>query len=620
MTSLHFLRPEWLWAVVLAPVLYVFARNALARQSAWYDVVAGPLRPFVLSRAADESRRWLLALVMALTWLVGVVAAAGPAWDKQPVPLARGTDALVIALDMSRSMEVADLAPSRLARARVKLQDILERRPGGYTALVVYSANAFTVVPLTDDVETIRILLASLTTDIMPSRGSYPAAAIKKAGSLLSQGGAANGDVLLIADGGVDPAAIDAAEDLLTDGHRLSVLAVGTPAGGPVPAKGGGFERDRDGGVAVVGLPVSDLRRLSRAGGGRFAVVTADDRDLNALFSNNSRRKSTGQSDAPLVDTELWVDNGYWLLLALLPLAALLFRRGWLLSVVVVAGIGGMPSETYAFSISEWFQTPDQRGASAFAEEEYAAAQERFEDPEWRASAAYRAGDFDTAAKLLSDVESARARFNQGNARAMSGDIDAAIESYEQALSLAPDHEDARFNKELLEQLKEQQESQDSENSESQDSENKDESSPSEGEGSESQDGEEGGESSDSEGQPGSEQSSPEDDSEPGDDGAAEDSQSAEASEEQVRELQEAMAQAREQDAGDTDDETQQTAAMSAEERRDQERSESEAQWLRRIEHDPGALLRRKFLRQYKRSGLDQDGGSLWPDNEEEPW
>ena len=163
----------------------------------------------------------------------------------------RSEQAIVIALDLSRSMDAQDLTPSRLTRARLKILDILEARQSGQTALVVYSSNAFTVTPLTTDADTVAALVNSLSTDIMPSRGSYPVAAIKKSQTLLEQAGVAYGEVLLITDGGTSPAAERAAADLQKSGYSLSVLGVGTSEGAPIPRAGGGFVTDRSGNIVV---------------------------------------------------------------------------------------------------------------------------------------------------------------------------------------------------------------------------------------------------------------------------------------------------------------------------------------------------------------------------------
>src|SRR5210317_279678 len=167
-------------------------------------------------------------------------------------------------------MDAQDIAPSRLERAKLKIFGLLERRQSGQTALLVYTANAFTVTPLTDDTDTIGALVNSLSTDIMPSRGSYPEVGIRKAQSLLEQAGVGFGEVLLITDGGGSPAAERAARDLRDAGYLLSVMGVGTREGAPIPRVAGGFVSDARGQIAVARLEERGLRDLAAVGGGRF--------------------------------------------------------------------------------------------------------------------------------------------------------------------------------------------------------------------------------------------------------------------------------------------------------------------------------------------------------------
>jgi Ca-activated chloride channel family protein len=247
--DLHFLRPEWLLALpAVFLVVVLLARRRLGAGS-WQNVVSPALAPHVLSGSPSrraEYRWWLLALGAALA----VLALAGPAWQRIEQPVFRSDQALVVALDLSRSMDAQDISPSRLLRARLKILDILERRKSGQTALVVYSANAFTVTPLTNDTDTIAALVNSLSTDIMPSQGSYPIAAIMKGRELLENAGAAFGEILLITDGGTSPAAERVARELQEMGYTLSVLAVGTRDGAPIPQLNGGFVTDRSGQIA----------------------------------------------------------------------------------------------------------------------------------------------------------------------------------------------------------------------------------------------------------------------------------------------------------------------------------------------------------------------------------
>lgn len=192
----HWLRPEWLWALPLIGLLtFGLARRQLAPGS-WQRIVDPALAPYVLSRTQIKglTYRWWLIFFGGI---FATLSLAGPSWNRVEQPVFRAEQAIVIALDLSRSMDAQDLTPSRLSRARLKILDILEARQSGQTALVVYSSNAFTVTPLTTDTDTVAALVNSLSTDIMPSRGSYPLAAIVKSKQLLDQAGVTNGQVLL---------------------------------------------------------------------------------------------------------------------------------------------------------------------------------------------------------------------------------------------------------------------------------------------------------------------------------------------------------------------------------------------------------------------------------------
>jgi len=145
----------------------------------------------------------------------------------------------VILLDLSRSMDARDLKPSRLARARYKVEDLLARRGEGETALVVFAGAPFTVVPLTDDTKTIRSQLPALATDLMPVQGSNLAAAIDRGVALLKQAGSGRGRILVLADGVNGKGAEEAAARARRGGYPVSVIGVGTLEGAPIPTPQG---------------------------------------------------------------------------------------------------------------------------------------------------------------------------------------------------------------------------------------------------------------------------------------------------------------------------------------------------------------------------------------------
>ena len=592
----HFLRPDWLWAIPAVIVAAVLLGRRYLGPGNWQNVIDPALVPHVLSRTARgraDYRWWLVGLGS----IIGIVALAGPAWQRIEQPVFRSDQALVVALDMSRSMDAQDVAPSRLMRARLKILDILERRGSGQTALVVYSANAFTVTPLTTDTDTIAALVNSLSTDIMPSRGSYPIAAINKGRQLLEQAGAGIGEILLITDGGASPAAERIARSMRDAGFTLSVMGVGTSEGAPIPRQTGGFVTDQSGNIAVPRLEESALRRLAIAGGGRFAILSTDDGDLDYLLSGEAGTRQAGEGN---LATDLWREEGPWLVLLLLPLAALAFRKGYLL--VLLLFILPVGNNAYAVTWEDFWLTRDQQARRAMDEGVPEQAAELFENEEWRAVAQYRAADFESSAATFAELDDTRSLYNLGNAMAMQGEFESAIDAYEQVLELEPGNEDAKYNRDLLQQLQDQQEQQ---------------------QGDQQQEGNGQGEGDQSENQDQSQDQNSEGSSQSdSEDQANEGRQQEDQSEEDLEAMKEELQRAAEEAAQNEQQMAQQQLTPEELEalRREQEQQQAMEQWLRRIPNDPGGLLRRKFRYQYQKTGKDQDGNNTWPDDEVQPW
>jgi Ca-activated chloride channel family protein len=600
LADFHWLRPAWLLAIPLVIGLAVLLARRQLGAGNWSRLVDPALVPFVLSRSPGRGRdtRWLL---LGIAGVLAAVALAGPAWQRIDQPVFRAEQALVLALDLSRSMDAQDIAPSRLARARLKMLDVLQRQQGGQTALLVYSANAFTVTPLTDDADTIAALIGSLSTDIMPSRGSYPEVAIRKGQALLEQAGVGYGEILLITDGGASPTAERAARELSDAGFTLSVLGVGTAEGAPIPRATGGFVTDNRGAIAVARLEESGLRDLAIAGGGDFAVLSADNRDLDLLLADTEAGPAASTDDS--LATDQWREEGPWLVLLLLPLAAIAFRKGWVLLLVVF--MTPLPQPAQASLWDNLWLNRNQQAVKALEEGDAAEAVELFDDTEWRAVSRYRNGDYAGSAAEFAERGDTRNLYNLGNAMAMQGEFDAAIDAYEQVLELEPGNEDAQYNLDLVREMQQQEQQEQQEQQTQGDDQQSTENPGGDGEQSEgeSQQNQQGEESS-------SQSSSESEASQRSEDGQ---------SEEDLQALQEELERAAEQ-AQEGEAPQQLTDAELAELRRQQEEQQAMEQWLRRIPDDPGGLLRRKFRYQYQRTGKDQDGNAVWPDDEVQPW
>jgi len=596
----HFLRPLCLLLLpVLAGVLFWWWRQR-RHAGSWSAVVEPQLLPHLLSGKLSRVSVWPL-LVMSLAGVLMIVALAGPTWQRLSQPLFQQQSALVILWDLSRSMLSTDLRPNRLQKSRFKLLDLLHQRKEGQTALVVFAGTAYTVVPLTEDVLTIEAMLSSLHPDLMPAQGSRPELAIEKAVQLFQQGGILHGQVLLLTDSD-SPAAVTAAEQLQQSGHRLSVLAVGTPQGAPIPKEQGGFIKDRQGNIVLPGLNETRLQQMALAGGGLYQRLSLGDQDLHRLLSLWSRSdKQMSESQAQF---DQWQEQGPWLLLLVLPLAALLFRRGYLLLLVFLLPY---PPTSSAVSWDELWLNQQQQAKQAFDQGRFEQAGEGFSDPHWQGAAEYKAGKFEEALQAWQGLDDAPGFYNRGNALAKLGKLERAVSAYEEALKKQPDFADAEFNlAQVKEALKKQQDKQQKQDQKKQDQQqdSKDQQGSQDQNKQQDQSGQQNQDPQDSAQQPSDAQGQSEQQKQDAQQAQQKKSEQAEKSAAEQEKQRQAQAQAAAEKQADKDDQAEQEkAAGQPQTLQQQAQQQANEQWLRRIPDDPAGLLRRKFLYQYRQQG-----------------
>lgn len=449
MTPIHWLRPEWVWSAI--PLLVALA--LLARQQRnprhWAAHFDADLLPHLLDQTGQRKRRlWPFALAATLAWL----AMMGPSWQQLPSPTLEDRGGLAIVLDLSPSMLAEDIQPSRLQRAKYAIRDILNLRSDGQTALVASAGDAFVVAPLTDDGNTLSTLLPALHPAMMPVQGSNPLAGLARAQQLLDNAGSPSGHILLIGDGFAATQLKGLEEFVAQSRYPLSILGIGSEKGAPIPLPEGGFLKDQQGNTVVATLPEGLMRSLANKAGGNYLNLNEQTRD--------SQLRKIAQGSPSLQESEdrrhfeQWQDGGRYLVVLLLPLALLALRRGSL--AILLLALFSYPESSYALDWQHPWQTPDQRGYALFDRDPEAAAQQ-FTDPAWLGSAHYRAGNYSAAAQAFAQDDSADGHYNRGNALAKSGDLDAAIDAYNQALQRRADMADAKANKALIQALKDQQ-------------------------------------------------------------------------------------------------------------------------------------------------------------------
>jgi Ca-activated chloride channel homolog len=631
-SDFHFLAPYWLLAFLPLIVLVIFYHFRQKRQSSWNKIIQPHLLDYLLQENLLLQRPWALIL-MLLGSAIAIVSLANPVWEKKPQSVFETPTARVIVLDLSASMNAADLKPNRMKRARLKVQDILKRQTEGQTGLVVFAGDAFTVTPLSRDNDTILSQILVLEPDIMPVQGSRLDLGLLQAADLFKQSGIPAGDILVIADGYNNQRVFDVATGIAEEGHRISVLGIGTLEGAPISNGQGDVMRDKNNVPILSRLPEERFKQLTEIGNGRYSRLALDDSDIDYLLSLPPLNLDK-QLPEQFMQQNQWHENGPYLTLLLLPLAALAFRRGWLMSMLMLALFIPMPAPVMALDLDslKWddlWLTDEQQASRALQADNHEQAAALSSNPARKGSAFYRQQDYQQALEQFQQLNSSDAHYNRGNTLARLGEYKQAIKAYDEALKLKPDMQDAIDNRKAIEDLlakneetqnsPNQEQNQEEQQQESQQQESQSEQNSQQQQQSEQQ---EESENDQSQGNP-SEDSQP-DNSEP-DNSSADNSQPDNSSADNRQEQDNSSSQddtpeqsaadnnAAQTEADDTASEEQQ-ARQAEENNRQQSLSEQDyqaqpltdeeeqaaQQWLRRIPDDPGDLLKRKFLYQYQ--------------------
>ncbi|WP_394561837.1 VWA domain-containing protein [Aquipseudomonas alcaligenes] len=571
----HWLRPFWLLLLPLLGWLLWQLWHREKRSGRWQLLLPAAFQAVLLSGGRTRSNK-LPWIALGLAWLLALLALLGPSWQRLEQASQKRADPLVVLLELTPAMLATDAAPNRLEQAKRKLLDLLQERSDAQTAIIVFAGSAHTLVPLSDDLSTARNLLEAVKPSIMPEPGRRADLAVERALQLLDHGAQGRGRLLLIGSE-LDGSERDGIRRALGNrGERLALLGVGTAQGAPIRGEDGSLVKGADGAILVPRLDSASLRSFIGELGGRYRTLRLDDSDLQGLdLLDGPEQLRDGAEPTQLA---AWADQGHWLLLPLLLIAACAGRRGWLFCLPLLLCLAPQPS--YAFGWGDLWLRPDQQGQRLLQAEKPKEAAEHFQDPQWQGEALYRAGDYAGAAERFSRVDSAIAHYNRGNALAKGNELEAAVDAYEQALERDPELQAAQQNKALVEQLLRQQKEQQQQQAQQQDQ----------------------GQQQDQQNQQNQQQSAA---GQPQpDDQDTDKQQSQQTQQHQDGQPQEPKDSAQQQQQGQQQgqpepaDATQQPGepTQATAQPLDGEQRDALEQWLRQIPDDPGELLRRKFL------------------------
>src|SRR5438128_5009283 len=237
--------PEWLWGLLLIPLLVALFVSAERRGfRRLQEFVSARLLP-QLAGTVDRPRRMTRLALQLLGLSLAVISLAQPRWGYTFEDVKRKGLDLLIAVDTSRSMLSNDVQPNRLERVKLATQDLVNQLQGDRIGLIAFAGRAFVQAPLTIDYDAVVEAINDLDTKTIPEGGTNISEAIALAVKTFRKSAIGNRALIIFTDGEeLSGDALKAAKAAADAGVRVFTVGVGTPQGSLIPLNG------EDGGTA----------------------------------------------------------------------------------------------------------------------------------------------------------------------------------------------------------------------------------------------------------------------------------------------------------------------------------------------------------------------------------
>lgn len=445
--AFHFLRPIFLWLLVLVGLFSLTGLLSMRQDLAWKKVIAPHLREYVIKKGSERTK-YLMQLLFALALSCGILGLAGPTWKRVEVPGQELETPVVILLDLSQSMMATDLQPTRLERAKFKINDLVKHNPQARVGLIGFAGTAHTIVPLTRDYEIITSHVDGLTPAVMPFPGSDLEAALAMADSVMGVT-TAPGTVLVMSDD-LDEDAFDAIQAFVqSNAGKVALLPMATDAGAEVPMPHSkAFFKDSNGNAVHSSLDRQILSQLASLDRVTVHELTLDDSDVELISKSISDNLKF--TEKPEEKDDQWRDMGLLLVIPMALLLLLWFRKGWVMYSFLLLVFS---SCTDGSRFADLWYTHDYQGQKLSDRGDFAQAAQRFEDPMRRGVANFKAGNYADAIADFQQDTTAQGAYNLGLAYFQSGDTLGAMLAFQDAATLDPDFAPAAQANQLMKQI-----------------------------------------------------------------------------------------------------------------------------------------------------------------------
>ena len=448
--NFHFLRPELLWALAPVCLLALLLFKRTSSEDKWKKDIPEHLAQHLVTRGKENSK--LPRILMIIMILIAVFAVAGPTWKEIDKGEVKTKSSLIFALDLSRSMLATDLQPNRLERAKSKIIDLLNERPGMPAALVGFAGSANTILHFTNDYNILKYLLEFSSPAIMPVKGTNFKALLVLVDSLLKPL-EMPGAILILTDELPTDDFNFIKEFAENSNTKIEFLLISTPSGAPIPISKNSFLKDDQGRTVVPTLNTSSIESFVKLKNVNVNLITLDDSDIDKIITRvKENLKYEEQAEK---ENKEWEDYGYWFMIPAFFILLFWFRKGWVVSWMFLifsfpwygcSNDNNSPTSQDKFEFVDLWLTKDQQGQNLFDERNYIEAASKFENLFWVGVSYYKAKEFQLAAQTFYQIKTPEGYYNLGMCMAELENWSEAIFAFKEALVLKPDLDEAKFN------------------------------------------------------------------------------------------------------------------------------------------------------------------------------
>ncbi len=290
---LKFENPDYLYFLVIIPILAFLSLIIGKRKKKAIERFGNPDLLASLMPNASSIRPIIKFYIMLLALIAIIITVAGPQFGTKLETVKRKGIEIIIALDVSNSMNAQDIQPSRLDRAKRAIYQLVDKLKNDKVGLIVFAGQAYTQLPITTDYPSAKMFISSINTDLIPTQGTAIGTAITKSINSFSSQEDINRAIIVITDGeNHEDDAMGAAKAAAQKGIKVYTVGMGLPKGSPIPIPGGGknnFMKDRQGNVVISKLDEEMLAKIAAAGDGEFIPANNIRKGINDLVDHLSK-------------------------------------------------------------------------------------------------------------------------------------------------------------------------------------------------------------------------------------------------------------------------------------------------------------------------------------------